>query len=65
MAGPRAWLAEHASKRADPNKWVFFGVAWTACLGSAVTFFTAYTTLYPTELKILDVDMSLYVHDPK
>ena len=61
MSGPRAWLAQHASKQTDPNKWVFFGVAWAATIGGLAAVFQTYTMLYPVECQVT-IDEDQMVH---
>lgn len=51
MSGPRAWLAQHANRRSDPNKWVFFGMAWATAVGGFALTFQVLAMLYPPQVK--------------
>jgi hypothetical protein len=65
MSGLRTWLAQHANRRSDPNKWVFFGMAWAAAVGGFALTFQVLITLYPPQVKPPDMDVSQLVVMPK
>lgn len=55
----RGWLATHGSKTADPNKWVFFGVAWAATVGGMGLTFLVYTSIWPSTAKPPPLDINV------
>jgi hypothetical protein len=65
MSGLRGWLALHANRRSDPNKWVFFGMAWAAAVGGFALTFQLFGTLYPPQVKPPVMDESQLVVVPK